>query len=158
MNHLTIPGTDLLVSPVCLGSGPFGTAVKPTDAFAMLDAFVERGGNFLDTARIYADWIPGGQNASEKTLGAWLQANGLRNRIVLATKGAHPDLKTMHISRLSPEDIAADVAASLHYLQTDRIDLYWLHRDDTALPVGEIVDALNQQAQAGRIRYYGCSN
>lgn len=158
MNPLTIPGTDLQVSPVCLGSVPFGTTLKQADAFAMLEAFVERGGNFVDTARVYADWIPGGENASEKTIGAWLQSSGLRDQIVLATKGAHPDLKTMHVSRLSPENIAADVATSLGYLQTDRIDLYWLHRDDTAVPVGEIVDALNHQAGAGKIRYFGGSN
>jgi aryl-alcohol dehydrogenase-like predicted oxidoreductase len=158
MNKLHISGTDLQVSPICLGAGPFGTVVKQADAFAMLDTFVDLGGNFVDTARVYADWIPGGQNASEKTIGAWLGKSGLRDQIVLATKGAHPDLKTMHISRLSPQDIATDIAASLRYLQVVTIDLYWLHRDDLTLPVGEIVDALHEQVQAGRIRYFGCSN
>ena len=158
MNYLTIPGSELRVSPVCLGAGPFGTDVTKADAFAMLDFFFERGGNFVDTARVYADWIPGGQNASEKTIGEWLAKSGLRDQIVLGTKGGHPDLKTMHISRLSPDDIASDVAASLHYLQVDTIDLYWLHRDDPALPVGEMIDALNDQTRAGKIRYFGCSN
>lgn len=158
MKYTFIPETDMRVSQVCLGSGPFGTVVRPDDAFALLDAFVDLGGNFLDTARVYADWIPGGHNASEGTIGAWLKQRGQRERLVLATKGAHPDLKTMHISRLSPADIAADVNTSLRYLQTDVIDLYWLHRDDPTLPVGDILETMNNQVQSGKIRYFGCSN
>ncbi|MBZ0302577.1 MAG: aldo/keto reductase [Anaerolineae bacterium] len=158
MKSLTIPATTLTVSHLCLGTGSFGSAVPRQDAFALLDAFFEAGGNFVDTARVYADWLPGGQNASERTLGEWLQASGLRDQAVVSTKGAHPDLKTMHIARMSPEAIAHDVAASRHYLQIEAIDLYWLHRDALAVPVAEIMDALNAHVQAGQIRYFGCSN
>lgn len=158
MRRVTIPATDLTVSPVCLGAGSFGSSVSRDDAFALLDAFAAAGGSFLDTARIYAAWLPDGANASERTLGDWLRHTGLRDRTIIATKGAHPDLKTMHISRLAPQDIAQDVSESLHHLQTDRIDLYWLHRDDPAVPAGEIIDALNEHIRAGRLRYLGCSN
>jgi aryl-alcohol dehydrogenase-like predicted oxidoreductase len=119
---------------------------------------VEAGGNFIDSARVYASWLPDGANASERTIGDWLHKTGLRHQVVLATKGAHPDLKTMHLARISPEDIAYDLEASLRYLQTEVIDLYWLHRDAPAVPVGEIIDALNVQVQAGKIRCFGCSN
>ncbi len=158
MKTLTIPNTDFSVSAVCLGTGSFGSSVTWDDAFKLLDAFVAAGGNFLDSARIYASWLPDGANASERTVGEWLSHSGLRGQITLATKGAHPDLNTMHISRLSPEDLRHDIEASLHYLQTDCIDLYWLHRDDRSIPVGEIIDALNVHLQAGQIRALGCSN
>ena len=95
---------------------------------------------------------------SEKTLGAWMKARGNRQQVVVATKGAHPNLETMHIPRLSPAEIVGDLEASLGHLQTEQIDLYWLHRDDPARPVSEILETLEAQRQAGKIRYYGCSN
>lgn len=158
MKTRPIPNTDLSVSAVCLGTGSFGSSVARDDAFTLLDTFVAAGGSFLDTARIYAVWLPDGANASERTVGEWLRHSGLRGQITLATKGAHPDLKTMHISRLSPEDLRHDIEASLHYLQTNCIDLYWLHRDDRSVPADEIIDALNVHVQTGQIRYLGCSN
>ena len=124
----------------------------------MLDAYQELGGNFLDTAKIYADWLPGERSISEKTIGAWMKQRRSRSQMIVATKGAHPDLSAMHIPRLSPQEIAADLHASLQHLQTDVIDLYWLHRDDPARPVDEIVETLHDQVLAGKIRYFGCSN
>jgi aryl-alcohol dehydrogenase-like predicted oxidoreductase len=124
----------------------------------LLDSFIEQGGNFLDTAKIYADWLPGERSISEKTLGAWMHQRGNRHQVIVATKGAHPDLAAMHIPRLSPGEIVADLEASLQHLGADMIDLYWLHRDDPARPVEEIIDTLNSQVIAGKIRYFGCSN
>ncbi|MBZ0297513.1 MAG: aldo/keto reductase [Anaerolineae bacterium] len=158
MRFITIPGTTLNASQVCLGTGNFGTGVAEADAFALLDAFVEAGGNFVDSARIYASWLPGGANASERTVGNWLRERKNRDRIIVATKGAHPELSSMHIARMSHQEIEHDIHASLKYLQTDVIDVYWLHRDDVQRPVEEILDSLNAQVQAGRIRYFGCSN
>jgi aryl-alcohol dehydrogenase-like predicted oxidoreductase len=158
MLYLDIPNTDLKVSALCLGAGPFGTDVPRDVAFAMMDRFYEAGGNMLDTARVYAVWLPNGANVSERTLGEWINHNGLRDQVYISTKGAHPDLSTMHISRMSPQDISHDISQSLHYLQTDRIDLYWLHRDAIEVPVSEIIDALNTHVRAGQIRYLGCSN
>jgi aryl-alcohol dehydrogenase-like predicted oxidoreductase len=158
MRFTSLPGTEFAPSVICLGTGGFGSSIPQEDAFRMLDLFAELGGNFLDTARVYAAWIPGGEGASERTIGAWLQSRKMASRFIVATKGGHPHLATMKVSRLSPAEIGADVAASLTALQTDAIDLYWLHRDDPAIPVGEIVDAVNEQVAAGRLRAVGASN
>lgn len=159
MRTLTIPGTDLNASVLCLGTNRFGSELDAAASAALLDAFFEQGGTFIDTAHIYADWIPTAiRSASETMLGAWLKDRRCRDRIVLATKGAHPDLATMHIPRLSRGDLVHDVDASLTCLQTDRIDLYWLHRDDPATPVGEILETLNDIQSTGKILNFGCSN
>ncbi len=158
MDYRTLPNTDLSVSSVCLGTAELGSVVPEADAFRLLDAFVERGGNFLDTAAVYANWIPGERNVSEKTIGRWLRERGNREDVVVATKGAHPDLATMDVPRLSPAEIGADVDASLSHLQVDVIDLYYLHRDDRTRPVEEIMETLHDQVKAGRLRYVACSN
>lgn len=159
MRRVTFPGADLSASVLCLGANRFGSELDARASFALLDAFVAAGGNFIDTAHIYADWIPTApRSASEKTIGAWLKASGRRGQVILATKGGHPDLAAMRRSRLAARDLEADVNASLAALQTDVIDLYWLHRDDPARPVGEIVETLNSLRRAGKIRYFGCSN
>lgn len=158
MKYVTLPKTDLRVSQICLGSADFGATVPRKETFALLDAFVAAGGNFIDTAHIYSDWIPHTKSTSEKTIGYWLRDSGMRHDVVIGTKGAHPLLTSMNKSRLSPNDIQTDVQESLEYLQTGHIDLYWLHRDDAAIPVGEIIDALNEQVSKGRITHFGCSN
>lgn len=155
---VTIPGSDLKTYSICLGTGGMGSTIAKSDAFTMLDIYHERGGNFLDSAKIYADWLPGERSVSEKTIGAWIKQRGNRSQIILATKGAHPDLATMQIARLSRPEIEADLNASLQHLQTDTIDLYWLHRDDPSRPVEDILETLHAQKQAGKIRYFGCSN
>jgi aryl-alcohol dehydrogenase-like predicted oxidoreductase len=124
----------------------------------MLDIFLDQGGNFLDTAKIYSDWIPGETSRSEKLLGKWMTERKNRGQVVLATKGAHPELASMHIPRCSPGEIAADLEESLRHLNTEPIDMYWLHRDDPARPAGEILEALQAHVRAGKIRAYGGSN
>ena len=158
MHTIQIPFTNLQASTLCLGTGGLGSSLSRDESFDLLDAFVDQGGNFLDSAKVYADWLPIERSSSERTLGRWLKARGNRNRIILGTKGAHPDLAAMHIPRMSRAEIASDLLASLEHLQVDTIDLYWLHRDDPARPVGEIVESLNEHVKAGRIRYFGCSN
>lgn len=158
MRYAFIPQTDLKPSVLCLGTASFGNGIQPPDAFRLLDRFTELGGTFIDTASVYANWLPGEKSSSEKTIGAWLQTRRNRDRLVIATKGAHPELSSMHLSRMSPEEIEADLNASLRNLQTEVIDLYWLHRDDPQRPVTEIIDTLNKQVKSGKIRYFGCSN
>ena len=158
MNYRSIPHTQLSPSVLCLGTALFGTDVDETTAFALLDFFFERGGNFLDTAHGYGEWVPGGIGLSEKVIGAWLKARGLREQIIISTKGAQPLADTPHISRLSHDDIVSDLDESLRNLQTDAIDLYWLHRDDPTRPVADILETLHEQATKGKIRYFGCSN
>jgi aryl-alcohol dehydrogenase-like predicted oxidoreductase len=158
MKHKTLPGTDLDVSAICLGTAELGTVVDEPRAFRLLDVFLNHGGTFLDTASVYADWIPGERSMSEKTLGRWMKLRRNRQRVVVATKGAHPDLSSMDVSRLSPAEIVADLEASLRHLQVDVIDLYYLHRDDPVRPVGEILETLRDQVVAGKLRYFACSN
>lgn len=158
MRNRNIPGTELTPSVICLGTSNFGEAVSRETSFELMDRFLDRGGNFLDTAKVYSDWLPGELSRSEKNIGQWLKSRNNRNRIVLATKGAHPELETMHIPRLSREDINYEVEHSLLNLQTDYIDLYWLHRDDPLRPVEDIIDTMNTLVQQGKIRYFGCSN
>lgn len=158
MIYKRIPDTELSPSAICLGTAQFGTGINQEDSCQMLDAFIDMGGNFIDTAHVYADWIPGEKSVSEKTIGKWIKARGNRERIIIATKGAHPELNNMTVQRLSKQEIAKDLDESLKYLQVDYIDLYWLHRDDPNRPVGEILDTLNEHVKEGKIRYFGCSN
>jgi len=158
MRYRNIPGTTLNPSALCLGTAHFGSSIDEKDCFELLDTFINEGGNFIDTAHVYGNWAPGCNGASEKVIGRWLAARRNRDRIIIATKGAHPELSTMHIPRLSRQEIMADLDESLQYLQTDYIDLYWLHRDDPSRPVDDILQTLNEQVKAGKIRYFGCSN
>jgi aryl-alcohol dehydrogenase-like predicted oxidoreductase len=158
MKYVTIPGTDLLVSAICMGSAEIGGGINHEQSFSLLDTYLELGGCFIDTASVYANWLPVERSISEKTIGRWLRARRNRGKIVLATKGAHPELSSMHVSRMSRAEIVHDLDASLQNLQTETIDLYWLHRDSVDRPVEEIVDVLVDQVQAGKIRYFGCSN
>jgi aryl-alcohol dehydrogenase-like predicted oxidoreductase len=146
------------VSKLCLGAGGFGTGVPREEAFAQMDLFFAHGGNLIDSARVYADWIPGGHGASEKTIGAWMKERKLRDKILISTKGAHPDLKTMDVPRLSAGEIRSDVEESLKALGTGYIDLYFLHRDDSTRPVEEILNTLESVKAEGKILRYGCSN
>lgn len=158
MNKIHLANTDLTPSVLCLGGSALGSTVNAADAFALLDAFVAAGGNFIDTAKVYADWLPGERSVSEKTIGRWMQQRRNRAQVIVATKGAHPELSAMHAPRLAPQCIVADLEQSLRNLQTDCIDLYWLHRDDPARPVEEILETLHAQVKAGKLRAYGCSN
>jgi aryl-alcohol dehydrogenase-like predicted oxidoreductase len=158
MQYVLIPNTTLRVSQLCLGTTDLGSLIPTPDAFSLQDEFVALGGNFVDTAHVYANWLPGINSSSEKAIGQWLKARNNRDQVVVSTKGGHPELATMNVSRLSRADIEQDVNESLEYLQTDTIDLFWLHRDDPAIPIGEIVDILNEQVTAGKIRYFGGSN
>ncbi|GGD66852.1 aldo/keto reductase [Paenibacillus nasutitermitis] len=158
MNPIKIEGTDLAMLPIALGTADYGTGVSREQSFRMMDQFVEGGGSVIDSARVYADWLPDGHGMSEKTVGDWLKTSGKRKQILLSTKGAHPRLSAMDVPRMSPQDIAADLEESLTALGVDEIDLYWLHRDDRSRPVGEILETLNQLKRDGKIRHFGCSN
>jgi len=157
MRTIDLPGTDLLPTVIGLGTGSFGTAIPEDRALALLDLYAEWGGNFLDTAHVYAAWMPGGEGASERTIGKWLASRGSRRDVVLATKGAHHDLAT-HAPRLTADAVRGDLHESLERLGTDHVELYWLHRDDPAVPVGEVLAWLNEHLDAGLLRAIGCSN
>lgn len=158
MKPLALPGTGLSASPLCLGGVPFGNTITEAESFALLDRFVALGGNFLDTARIYSDWVPGELRRSERILGDWIAARRNRARLVLATKGAHPFIDSVDTPRTSATEIRDDLEGSLRTLRTDVIDLYWLHRDDTTRPVDHFIDLLNAFLREGKIRAFGASN
>jgi aryl-alcohol dehydrogenase-like predicted oxidoreductase len=158
VRYKTIPKTDLRASHICMGGGAIGISLDERESFRMLDTFVDLGGNFIDTANIYGKWLPHGRNSSEEMIGKWLKKRNNRDRIILATKGAHPNLNTMDIPRLGRREIREDLEESLDTLQTDTIDMYWLHRDDENRPVGDILETMNELVSEGKIRYFGCSN
>ena len=158
MRRIGMKGTELSVSALCLGTGNYGTFMEETAAKEQMTQYAQAGGNILDTAHVYGDWVPGIRGRSERVIGAWLRESGLRDRMVIVTKGAHPRLESLHIPRLRPEDMEEDLHESLDCLGIDRIDLYLLHRDDPSIPVGEMIDWLAQKKSQGSIRYYGCSN
>jgi aryl-alcohol dehydrogenase-like predicted oxidoreductase len=159
LSKVTLDKTQLSVSRLCLGTNMFGTVFHQEQANEVLDTFVAAGGNFIDTARSYGDWIPGiPPGASERTIGAWL-ARRSRAGLVIATKGAYFDLRAgTYAPRVNPQCIKTDIAESLGHLQLDQIDLWWLHTDDPTQPVEALIDTLIREQQAGRIRYFGASN
>ena len=146
------------ISALCLGTVLFGTGIPEKDAFAQMDHFFEHGGNFFDTARIYAEWLPGGHGSSETCLGRWIKQRKCRDRAVISTKGAHPDLKTMNVPRMSKSELRSDLEESLRALDTDYIDIYFLHRDDVSRPIEEILSSLEGFRKEGKIKNYGFSN
>ena len=157
MQTTPLPKTDLIPSSICFGTSKLGVNITEREAIALLDAFVERGGNFIDTARMYSNRYPGEKNRSERILGDWMRERKNRDHLVLATKGGHPDDIT-GLHRLSPAQLEEEVNGSLKTLRTDWIDLYWLHRDDPNRPAGSILEVLHAFQKAGKIRYYACSN
>lgn len=151
---MRLPWTDLDVSPISFGTADLGGSGD--DAFRLLDRYAEAGGNFLDSAHCYAFWS-GAEGRPERTIGEWLRKTGLRDRVVLSTKGGHPPQNGYPHPEafLSPEAIRGDFAESQERLGTQTIDLYYLHRDDGQTPVDEVIDLLNDLPGA---RYLGASN
>ncbi|WP_438487268.1 aldo/keto reductase [Streptomyces sp. S186] len=146
---------SLSVSTLCLGGNVFGWTADEAESFAVLDAYVAGGGNFIDTADVYSAWAPGNKGGeSETVLGNWLASRGNRDDVVIATKvGAHPDYKG-----LSAATIKAAVDLSLSRLRTDHIDLYYTHYDDESVEVGEFLTALDDLVRAGKVREIAASN
>jgi aryl-alcohol dehydrogenase-like predicted oxidoreductase len=158
MEYLQLGKTEFTVSPICLGTAQFGANVSREDAFWQLDAFVDMGGNIIDTAKIYNDWVEGEKSRSEKITGDWLRSSTKRDKVVIMTKGAHPFWESMNISRCTPDEITIDIDDSLHNLGVECIDMYLLHRDNPRLPVALLLDTLEVARRVGKIKHYGFSN
>lgn len=141
----------LKISDIILGTDYVGTLVSKKDALRMFDIFKSEGGTCLDTAKLYTDGM------SEEIIGDWLKESG-RDKMIISTKGAHPNRKTMNVSRLSKAELEEDLNSSLKRLKTDFIDIYFLHRDDKNKPAGEIIESLNSFIKQGKIRTLGASN
>lgn len=138
-------------SKIILGTDYYGSTVDKKTAFSLLDAYCDAGGNHIDTAKIY------GEGHTEPLLGEWLKGHG-RDGIIVATKGAHPEIGHMDVSRLTLAEIESDLDESLVRLGVDVIDLYWLHRDDPRVPADGIIETMNTLVKKGKIRCFGASN
>jgi aryl-alcohol dehydrogenase-like predicted oxidoreductase len=147
------------VAPLCLGGNVFGFTCDEATSQDVLNAYVELGGNFIDTADAYSRFAPGLQGGeSETIMGNWLAESGNRHNLVIATKvgarmGADPNE-----AGASRFHIMAAVEASLRRLRTDYIDLYQIHRDDPTTPLDESLRALDDLVSQGKVRYIGGSN
>jgi aryl-alcohol dehydrogenase-like predicted oxidoreductase len=150
-----IGSSSLDVFPLGLGGNTFGWTSDKQTSFAVLDAYVAGGGNFIDTADSYSAWVPGNSGGeSETIIGEWTAARGNRDSVIIATKvDRHPQFRG-----LARANVLAAADASLARLRTDRIDLYYVHHDDPDVPVAEAAGVFSELRQAGKIRYVGLSN
>lgn len=148
--------SDLMVSPLAFGGNVFGWTVDEQQSFALLDHFVAKEFNFIDTADVYSRWASGVGGESETILGKWMKQRGNRKNLVIATK-AGMDMGNGK-QGLSKKYILNAVNDSLKRLQTDYIDLYQSHRDDESIPQEETLDAFAQLIKEGKIRFIGASN
>jgi aryl-alcohol dehydrogenase-like predicted oxidoreductase len=157
MQLRTLGRSSLRVAPLCLGGNVFGWTATEAASFAVLDAMVSAGLNFIDTADVYSVWVPahrGGE--SETVLGNWLKRSAKRKDVVIATKVGMemaPDRKG-----LSAAHIARSAEDSLRRLQTDYIDLYFSHCDDASVPMEETLGAYQKLIAQGKVRAIGASN
>jgi aryl-alcohol dehydrogenase-like predicted oxidoreductase len=153
----TLGKSGLEVSPLCFGGNVFGWTVDEPNSFKLLDAFVDAGFNFVDTADAYSAWVPGNKGGeSETIIGKWFKQSGKRSKVVLATKVGNPmgpDKKG-----LSKAYILSAVEDSLKRLQTDYIDLYQSHLDDVSVPLEETLETYSQLVKQGKVRLIGASN
>lgn len=149
MNYIDFCGERL--SELVLGTDGYGKKIDTKTVFDIMDFYIENGGNVIDTARSYTD------GESERIVGSYIKERGIRNKVFISTKCSFP-AENMHISRLSAEEIEADIDASLKALDVDTIDMLWLHRDDTSKGVRTVIDTLNNMVRKGKIRYFGASN
>jgi aryl-alcohol dehydrogenase-like predicted oxidoreductase len=151
--------TDLTVSNLCLGSMQFGWTADEAASFAVMDAFVEAGGNFIDTADVYSRWVPGHAGGeSEEIIGRWMRARGNRDRIVIATKVRGEMWTGPDGEGLSRAHIARAVEDSLRRLQIETIDLYQCHYPDEDTPIEDTLSAFSDLIAAGKVRQVGASN
>ena len=151
--------TNLNVSPLCLGGNVFGWTADETASFRVLDAYVDGGGNFIDTAEVYSRWVPGHEGGeSETILGRWLRSRRRRDQLVIATKVGAPMGEDPAKQGLSRRRILDAVDGSLRRLKVDEIDLYQAHFDDLDTPLDETLATFDGLIKAGKVRHVGASN
>jgi len=152
---ITIPETDLVVHPLCLGSNIFGSNADEAQSHAVMDAYSSHAGNFIDTADMYNQWVEGHVGGeSESVIGSWMKKRNNRQSMVIATKVSKMDTRP----GLSAKNIFAACEESLNRLQTDYIDLYYSHSDDETVSLEETLGAYAQLIAQGKVRYIAASN
>lgn len=159
MRFIDVSGLDKPVSAIGLGTSTAAFSPENSDNVAdLLEAFLDAGGNCIDTANIY------GFGNSETMLGRWFAESGSRDEVILITKGCHPVVDPDDVfgkpwlPRVTPEATHSDLSESLDRLHTDHAELYLLHRDDESQAVGPLMEALNEEQSRGRILTFGASN
>ena len=159
MDYRRLGRTGLKVSELCLGTMQWGWTASEEEGWTVMDAFVEAGGNFIDTADVYSRWVEGNPGGvSEEIIGRWMKARGNRRQIVLATKVRGRMWDGPNGEGLSRGHIMTAVEDSLRRLDTDTIDLYQTHFYDAETPIDETMRALDDLVRQGKVRYVGCSN
>jgi aryl-alcohol dehydrogenase-like predicted oxidoreductase len=157
MNKRELGQSGIMVSPFCFGGNVFGWTVNEQQSFELLDAYVDSGLEFIDTADVYSKWVPGNKGGeSETIIGNWLKLSGKRDKVIIATKVGKPmgeDKKG-----LSKNYITKAVEDSLKRLQTDYIDLYQSHDDDKDTPLAETLATYTDLIKQGKVRAIGASN
>ncbi|MFM8842836.1 MAG: aldo/keto reductase [Actinomycetota bacterium] len=151
----TLPKTNLVVHPLCLGGNVFGFSADEKNSEIVLDYYFDNGGNFIDTADMYSQWAPGHVGGeSETIIGNWMKRRGNRKEMIIATKvsklGTRPGLKKANIIAACDD--------SLRRLQTDYIDLYYAHQDDPDTPIEETLSTFDSLIKSGKVRYIAASN
>src|SRR6516162_11566889 len=154
MKTRVIRRTNLTASVICLGTADFGSTLDESSSDKILETYLDAGGNVLDTAEIYAAWLPNGEHRSETFLGEWLRKRKNRDQLIVSTKGAHPRLDSMDKPRMSKPAVESDLNSSLQRLGIECIDVYWLHRDDPGTPVEEIILMLEDFRKATQANGY----
>ncbi|MBG9388408.1 aldo/keto reductase [Caenimonas aquaedulcis] len=157
MQQRPLGRSGIMVSPLCFGGNVFGWTADEATSFSLLDAWVDAGFNFIDTADVYSRWAPGHTGGeSESVIGRWLKKSGKRDKVVIATK-VGMDMGDGKVG-LAPKYIAQAVDDSLRRLQVDRIDLYQAHKDDEATPMEATLEAFAGLIHQGKVRALGASN
>ena len=152
---ITIPESDLVVHELCLGSNIFGGNASEAESHLVMDVYRSHGGNFIDTADMYNQWVEGHVGGeSETVIGNWMKSRGNRSEMVIATKVAKMDRRP----GLSAKNIFAGCEESLNRLQSDYIDLYYSHEDDATVSLEETLGAYAQLIAEGKVRYIAASN
>jgi len=149
--------SDLQIVPFVLGGNVFGWTADEKTSFDILDAYVDLGFDFIDTADAYSAWVEGNKGGeSETIIGKWLQKTGKRDKVVISTKvGARIDDDRKGLKK---DYILREAEESLRRLKTDYIDLYFTHYDDMDTPISETLEAYTQLVKEGKVRYIGTSN
>jgi aryl-alcohol dehydrogenase-like predicted oxidoreductase len=157
MDKRELGRSGIMVSPFCFGGNVFGWTVDEQQSFEILDAFVDSGLEFIDTADVYSKWVPGNKGGeSETIIGNWLKKSGRRDKVVIATKVGKPMGEGKR--GLSKAYITKAVEDSLTRLQTDYIDLYQSHDDDKDTPLEETLSTFTDLIKQGKVRAIGASN
>jgi aryl-alcohol dehydrogenase-like predicted oxidoreductase len=157
MQFRKLGGSGLDIAPLVLGGNVFGWTADRQASFAILDAYLAAGFNAIDTADVYSIFVPGHVGGeSERVIGEWMKDRGVRDRIVLITKGGLPMGEGM--KGLGKDYLKRAVEASLERLQTDYVDVYMSHRADPKVPIAETLETYQMLIDAGKLRSVGASN